>query len=881
VDGADLGGEVVQLTALRDLQRMIAAGRLGPDDLISRGEGAFKRLGDIAELRTFFQAAGAGDRVKTRDETRRRVSTNPGMGGGRQRASTKLGVGDSAPGTATPAPRGAADTRTVNYEEAATVSGRSRPGTGGRSDLRRTINMGSVQSLLDGTDATVAPRRPGGGKKTINMGSMPPPAPTSPGDVTAVTPPRTEDAASAAPSDRSGPAFDRYVEDDAIDAEARTLMAHPPPDPMADATLAMGSAPTSTAPSPGPQKTSTRPAPREPSGRPSDPSPTADASLADSLPPTAQGDAPPGAGLGAGPVTETSPERPSVREPTGVPAIASSLQRAPEPLPPPPRTPSPVRRLRLDADENAAELPRGRSRSGLWVGLVLVVGLGAGLLFSWPSIAPLFGLGSTEDPIVPILAAGRDALAEDTREGYAAALGHAERALGRDVHHPGARALASRAEALTAQLLRFEADDREAATGQAAEGLLEDARQHAQAALEHAEDAVRHSRDAGGLTALADAMRLTGSLDRASSFYGQARTVSATPSAELQRVHAHLRIDQSDGRLEAGRESAEAAVEADPDLLRARLLLARIHLADARVSEAQAQIAEVLERRADHPGALALRAAIAEGRPPAPPTMAVPEDQAEAPPPEGDAVEPAAEEEEPPAEEATEPAAPTASREAEAPAQAPGPTAPDGVERIPEGRDYQFYIRRGDERMQRQQFQRAQAYYQRAHALRRNGSEALTGLGFCAYEGGRLAEAERFFQRASRRGYAPAEIGLGSTYRRMGRTRDALAAYERYLDRFPNGPEASVARAQASQLRARLQGEESTPEAPVEEPAAPDAEEEPRAAPPAEPAPTGGRAPAEDEPTAPAAPASEETPPPSSAPAPTTPPTAGRNGDGP
>ncbi|MDW8361080.1 MAG: tetratricopeptide repeat protein [Myxococcales bacterium] len=65
-------GISVTLTSLRDLQRLIASGDLTRDDLISRSGEGWKRLGDIAELSTFFAAAEArstAPSIPTRDRT--------------------------------------------------------------------------------------------------------------------------------------------------------------------------------------------------------------------------------------------------------------------------------------------------------------------------------------------------------------------------------------------------------------------------------------------------------------------------------------------------------------------------------------------------------------------------------------------------------------------------------------------------------------------------------------------------------------------------------------------------------------------------------------------------------------------------------------------
>ncbi|HJL19042.1 MAG TPA: zinc-ribbon domain-containing protein, partial [Sandaracinaceae bacterium LLY-WYZ-13_1] len=79
-------GELRTLESLKQLQRMITDGALGEHDLISRGGEDWKRLGDIAELSTFFAAAAAATA-----ETH--VSPGaPGAGDERPRRGTKPGM---------------------------------------------------------------------------------------------------------------------------------------------------------------------------------------------------------------------------------------------------------------------------------------------------------------------------------------------------------------------------------------------------------------------------------------------------------------------------------------------------------------------------------------------------------------------------------------------------------------------------------------------------------------------------------------------------------------------------------------------------------------------------------------------------------------------
>jgi hypothetical protein len=86
----------------------------------------------------------------------------------------------------------------------------------------------------------------------------------------------------------------------------------------------------------------------------------------------------------------------------------------------------------------------------------------------------------------------------------------------------------------------------------------------------------------------------------------------------------------------------------------------------------------------------------------------------------------------------------------------------------------------------------------------------MTGLGYVKLNRGDAAAAVRYFQPAARAGYGDALIGLGDAYRRLGRLREALRAYESYLERRPNGPHAGMAQRQVENLRGQV-GDEPEP----------------------------------------------------------------------
>ena len=164
------------------------------------------------------------------------------------------------------------------------------------------------------------------------------------------------------------------------------------------------------------------------------------------------------------------------------------------------------------------------------------------------------------------------------------------------------------------------------------------------------------------------------------------------------------------------------------------------------------------------------------------------------------------------ADEATAPPAAEQSRDAEKSEDvAKKPIAQAAAQATPAAAEpalsYDALIRRADSALERGRSAAARRDYEQALELRPGAAEALTGLGFIALDTGSANQAATHFRRAAASGYADAYIGLGDAYRKLSRHEDALAAYERYLERWPSGNQASVARAQASALRARLSGD--------------------------------------------------------------------------
>src|SRR4029079_3184541 len=81
---------------------------------------------------------------------------------------------------------------------------------------------------------------------------------------------------------------------------------------------------------------------------------------------------------------------------------------------------------------------------------------------------------------------------------------------------------------------------------------------------------------------------------------------------------------------------------------------------------------------------------------------------------------------------------------------------------------------------------------------------AKTGLGYLALERNQPNAAIAYFRPAALHGHAEAFIGMGDAYRRIGRKREALDAYDTYLKRFPDGPRRSIAQHQSELLSEQL-----------------------------------------------------------------------------
>lgn len=99
--------------------------------------------------------------------------------------------------------------------------------------------------------------------------------------------------------------------------------------------------------------------------------------------------------------------------------------------------------------------------------------------------------------------------------------------------------------------------------------------------------------------------------------------------------------------------------------------------------------------------------------------------------------------------------------------------------------------------------ERARAQFHKAIDKQRDNVEAITGLGWALLALGNPSAAAAQFNKANayNPGYSDAYIGLGTARRDLGETDAAIKHFETYLERFPNGTKASIARYQLENLQ--------------------------------------------------------------------------------
>lgn len=543
--------------------------------------------------------------------------------------------------------------------------------------------------------------------------------------------------------------------------------------------------------------------------------------------------------------------RPATQRPT--PITAADVRDAPsdEPHSPsspaiesaddPPRRPIPTASRPLDDEDPPASAPRPSARPfkelqdvrddsidedyqpvrplsgsrGVLIGVTLGVALAGGAVFgAWR--AGLFGSNPATPPTTQgapspnarQLDEARSLVRQFKRRSLEDAYEALTRALALAPDDPTILAARGEALAVWGELLRSRADDLEArarVAGADSAALRAEAtllRRESGERLERARaDGTAASRGLARLTdasrsvaerGLADIARISGDIPAARAHLDTARR---TPTPETDLVAALL--DRDAGAEAQAVEGLRAVVARSGGEVRARLVLARLLAAQGKAREAREELDAVLRTHADHEDARALQDALARNEPPMAARGASPAttgtDAGAAPPT-------------PPAPQVS--TAATGADDAGAARHHPDEEAGP--------RDYRRLVDEGDRYQTEGRNVQARERFRQALALRANGTEALTGMGYVALDQRELSTAASYFRQAlsTNRRYPEALIGLGETYASQGQYQQAVDTYNEYLQYFPSGPHANLARRQIEALQERLR--------PRQEPASPD-----------------------------------------------------------
>lgn len=753
-------GETRACRELGILQQWIITGLVSRESMISRSGKTWKRLGDIAELASFFVVA---------EEARE------------QRVQRESGRITPPRGTAPRSPSAAP------FERETVVEPLRVPGTG--------RNVAPPAPPVARAAATPAPPNgPAAGMRATVMGPAVPPPPPRPAAITPPPVPVTSPAAPPPPPPRP-PGM----------SGAPTLLAPLPAPPVTPLPFA---APTVVAAPNAP--TLDGPPPARPSTLPSALS-AAPTLAPTAIPPPEQRSTGAWATEDVKPIADdgVGPRRGAVRAtgggndsfggvvrpvPTDDAAFVGGLaggrgasrdaaagSRRDEPL----------------EDDAFFDEPRRRG-PGLWIALgsLVVIAAAAGVVYfavlrPGPSaggnnatgdagaIAAVDGglladAGTTAALVVDAASVSEDLLDQarvQLGRDASASLIAAEKLLA-DGGRNDAEGLALRARLVSAQVQILEDEAELARDAKTAEKVKREARQLVLTALGLAQRAIKAGAgNALANVAMADVLRLQGKPMKDLRRYLDTARAAAPADKEVGLVEAlaHIRdkdYDKADALL---RGLDKGALEGTGDV-RPRWHLARIAFARKMNDEAREAANAVIAAQPEHAGARALIAKLG----------AV-------------AVDPL-----PPDEDVD------AGTVVRAPIDAgPDPGPGTGVA-TPTGNDYDKLLAKAN-KLAEVDCGQAMAYYGRALEVRPNGVDALTGMGFCHIDAKQFASAHSKFRAAL--GISPrnerALWGVAEAYQQQGRTDLAITAYEKYLEVYPGS---AAAQRQLDRLKGKATG---------------------------------------------------------------------------
>lgn len=451
------------------------------------------------------------------------------------------------------------------------------------------------------------------------------------------------------------------------------------------------------------------------------------------------------------------------------------------PLPAAPSPRAPTRRPRsapvphphlvdeLDGDWDDEEPLRSGGR-GKWIALGLLSLIAAAVtvyLLRPDLLTQLMG------PQVPQLAAshlstGYRELNRDTEAAIAAAIDNFEKSIAlAPAYAPAkaalAEALLTRAENKVAMAALLLADSSgaksaagepgadEAVASERAKSLREEAERDAERAFTVAKEAlVVNPSGLAANRALADYYRFKRAKTQMASLLERAKQ-QAPRDARLAYVMGSSYLEDKTSAATAALHF-EQALQAEPNLLRARYKLALAQRLQDQTGLAIAQLEKVLEQEPEHQRAQLL---LKKLKPPAPP------------PPQEEKAEEVTDEKAPP---------------------------PMSAERL---------VAQGDRLRQRDQARSAMRMYERALEQEPENIDAINGLAWCYFDLEETDAAIATFKRVLRLvpRFTDAHMGIATAYEEKGMKRDAIKHYRKYLDILPNGPESAVARQALQRLQ--------------------------------------------------------------------------------
>jgi len=465
-----------------------------------------------------------------------------------------------------------------------------------------------------------------------------------------------------------------------------------------------------------------------------------------------------------------------------------------------------------EADDYDDELPERKRGPGKWIALVIIVLLVGGgfymFLFQRPIVddllASVIGSGDTERHEKFFLS-GQEQFLLDTFPAFKQADREYQKVLA--LSENDARTLAALAEmyAVWAQYLRDSSIDARAdALAAAAEGAEPDLREaeRLESELEEklaeakrwAEQAIGTDPDlAAARVAMADVKRLSGDLDGARNELERTRGTAA--GAPVDYVTAMVAIDEG-GEPADSVATLEGVIKLE-ELLRALYRRGRVLAASGDGGGAKQALARLTELNSQHGLARDLSERIGADKPvfltrsALDAHFSVPAGGAGAPDGGVDTDSaPAKEEPEPPTKVAT-------------PAGGGGGTEGGFV---PTGGSPDALLARAAKLQQSGNSSGAATLFQKVLESQPSNIDALCGLAYCYLDRGNKGQAVAHFRRALgvNASYGPAIIGLANTYKSQGNKSEALKWYKKYLQVRPGGRHATLAKANIERLEGEL-----------------------------------------------------------------------------